>query len=159
MVIDRILRNCAKQHCAASVWMSSCSVLHTKRHEESSSAIAAKVRKEMAEPRMSRSARMAELKLDTRRRPHASNPPVSIEKSRVSALDDEPFRLRNRWSVSITVAAENHSSSNAPRHEMRPAKGLEFNCAEPFSRDGITRETPVARHQASKQGRPNGNGK
>jgi hypothetical protein len=102
---------------------------------------------------------MAELKLDTSRRLPASNPLGSIEKSRVRALDDEPFGLRNRWSVSITVAAENHSSSNARRHQMRLAKGLEFNCAEPFSRDGITRETLVARHEASKQGRPNGNGK
>jgi hypothetical protein len=42
-------------------------MLHTKRHEESSSATAASVRKEMAKPRMSRSARIAELNLDNAR--------------------------------------------------------------------------------------------
>jgi hypothetical protein len=42
-------------------------MLHTKRHEESSSATAASVRKEMAKPRMSRSARIAELSLDSAR--------------------------------------------------------------------------------------------
>jgi hypothetical protein len=33
-------------------------------------------------------------------------------------------------SVSINVTAENHSSSTVPQHEVRPAKGLEFNRAE-----------------------------
>jgi hypothetical protein len=92
----------------------------------------------------------------------ASNRLGDIEKSPVAALNDELFGGRNRRSVSITVAAENHSSSNAPQHEVRPAKGFEFNRAEAFSeqsRAGITRVRPVTRHQAFKQGRPNGNGK
>jgi hypothetical protein len=42
-------------------------MLHTKRREESSSATAASVRKEMLKPRMSRSARIPGLKLDSAR--------------------------------------------------------------------------------------------
>jgi hypothetical protein len=116
----------------------------------------------MAKPRMSRSARIAELKLDTTRKPRVSNPLGSTEKSRLTALDDELLGRCNLWSVSIILAAENHSSSSVPQHEMRPAKGLELNRAEAFSqssRDGITREHPATRHHAFKQGRPNGNGK
>jgi hypothetical protein len=49
-------------------------------------------------------------------------------------VDDELLGRRNLGSVSIPVAAEDHSSSNAPRHEMRPVTGLEFErTGEPFS--------------------------
>jgi hypothetical protein len=51
-------------------------VLHKKAKKKRSNATTASVRKEMAKPRMARSARIAELKLDTTRNPEQASATV-----------------------------------------------------------------------------------
>jgi hypothetical protein len=78
-------------------------MLHKKSNEESDNATRASVKKEMAQPRMAKSARITELKPDTTRNPQhpSASMPGTVDKI-------IPPRLRQPEKAQITVDGTGH---------------------------------------------------
>jgi hypothetical protein len=78
-------------------------MLHKKNNEESDNATRASVRKEMAKPRMAKSARITELNLDTARIPEL--PSIRMPETVAKII---PPRLSQPEKAQITVDVTDH---------------------------------------------------
>jgi hypothetical protein len=81
-------------------------MLHKKTKKESGNATRASVRKEMAKPRMARSARVAELNLDTARIPEhpSTTMPGTVKKIIPSSRPSQPEKAQ----VTVDGADQRH---------------------------------------------------
>jgi hypothetical protein len=81
-------------------------MLHKKTKKESGNATRASVRKEMAKPRMARSARVAELNLDTARIPEhpSTTMPGTVKKIILSPRPSQPEKAQ----VTVDGADQRH---------------------------------------------------